>query len=64
MEKKERVKMKMTCPKCKGNMKFRGPKDTVGTVYWKCRNKSCGRTVNIKKEPPKTVTPLCYIKER
>ena len=58
--KKKSVKMTRKCSCCKSDMKYRGPKDTVGTTYWKCRNKKCGRTENIKCEIPKTVVPLCY----
>lgn len=50
------------CPYCGNRMKYRGPKDTLGTMFWKCRNKQCGRTVSVRKDPPKTVVPLCYIK--
>ncbi|MFA5048340.1 MAG: hypothetical protein WC516_04955 [Patescibacteria group bacterium] len=49
------------CPYCGGILRHRGPKDGAGTVYWKCRNKKCGRTVNLKKDPPKEVIPLVYI---
>lgn len=50
-----------TCPYCGGTLRCRGPKDSVGTTYWKCRNKKCGRTVSTRKDPPKEVIPLVYI---
>ena len=49
------------CPYCNGRMKCRGPKNTVGTIYWKCKNKKCGRTTDYRKDPPKEVIPLVYI---
>ena len=50
------------CPHCGSNMKYKGPKDAAGTMYWKCRNKECGRTINFKKEPHKPIIPLAYNK--
>jgi len=49
------------CPHCGGIMRFRGPKDCMGTVFWKCRNKKCGRTVDIREDPPTEVIPLVYV---
>lgn len=49
------------CPHCNGKLRAKGPKDVNGTLYYKCRNSKCGRTIDIKKEPPKEVIPLTYI---
>lgn len=49
------------CPHCGGILRYRGPKDGVGTVYWKCRNKKCGRTVSVRRDPPTEVIPLVYV---
>lgn len=48
------------CPDCHGLLRYRGPYDGVGTIYWKCRNKECGRTVKQRRDPPKQVIPLVY----
>lgn len=48
------------CPFCNGILKYKGPKDCMGTTYWKCRNKCCGRTINYRKDPPKEVIPLVF----
>ena len=59
-EKKEgEKKMEKKCQYCSGEMTCRGSKDSVGTIYWKCRK--CGRTVNFRKPPPKEVIPLTYV---
>ena len=59
-EKKEgEKKMEKKCSHCGGGMRARGAKDSVGTVYWKCRK--CGRTTNFRKPPPKEVIPLTYV---
>ena len=49
------------CPYCGGHLRCRGPKDGVGTIYWKCRNKKCGRTISLRRDPPKEVIPLVYV---
>jgi len=49
------------CPFCKSPMKYKGPKNSHGVIYWKCRNKCCGRTVDYRSPPPKNVVPLVYI---
>jgi tRNA(Ile2) C34 agmatinyltransferase TiaS len=59
-KKKDRADDKR-CPHCNGKMKSKGPKDVNGTVYWKCRNKKCGRTVDFRKAPPKEVIPLTFV---
>lgn len=64
-EKKEGDKVKPNtkkCPFCGKEMRARGAKNSVGTIFWKCKNKSCGRTVDFRKEPPKEVIPLTYKK--
>lgn len=62
-EKREgEIKMQQKkCPHCHSPLRYKGPKDGVGTIYWKCRNKKCGRTVELRREPPKTVIPLVYV---
>jgi len=49
------------CPHCGNAMRYKGPKDSAGTMYWKCRNKTCGRTVSLRKDPPKPIVPLTYL---
>ena len=56
-------KQEKYCPYCNKAMKYKGPKDGFGTIYWKCRNKKCGRTVELRADPPKEVIPLIYIKK-
>lgn len=46
------------CPHCGSVMKYKGPKGGVGTIYFKCRNKKCGRTLNFRRDPPKEVIPI------
>ena len=57
--KKEENMNAKRCLCCNGVMKYKGPKNAVGTIYWKCRK--CGRTTDFKKDPPKEVIPLTYI---
>lgn len=42
------------CPLCKSVMRARGAGNANGSIYWKCRNKSCGETVwkHIMPVPP------------
>lgn len=51
------------CPHCGTNMKYKGPGDSAGAVYWKCRSKQCGRTLWVRKPAPKEVVPLTYDKK-
>ena len=48
------------CPHCNSPLRFRGPKNCVGAMYWKCRNKKCGRTLTIKKDFIGPAIPLVY----
>jgi hypothetical protein len=48
------------CPHCGSNMKCKGPGDTAGAVYWKCKDKRCGRTLWVRKPAPKEIVPLTY----
>lgn len=63
VEKKESEtkKMEKKCPHCGGPLRFRGPKDCVGAMYWKCRDKKCGRTVTLKKDFVGPAIPLVYV---
>ena len=58
-KKEENMNIKK-CPFCGSDMKCRGPKDSAGTIFWKCRNNKCGRTLDVRKGPPKEVIPLTY----
>ncbi len=51
------------CPHCGVCMKYKGPGNSAGAVYWKCRSKSCGRTLWFRQTNPKNVIPLTYIKK-
>jgi hypothetical protein len=46
------------CLYCGTHMKYKGPGNSAGAVYWKCRNKQCGRTLWIKHYKIKEVIPL------
>lgn len=59
-KKESEGKMVKKCPYCGNAMKYKGPKDCVGTIYWKCRSKKCGRTVNMRKEVVKPVIPVTW----
>jgi len=59
---KERNKDMKKCPYCNNVMRYKGSGDSSGWYYWKCKNKHCGRTVWVKKMPPKEVIPLVYSK--
>lgn len=62
--KKENKEPKMTerkCQHCGEIMKHKGPRDCVGTVYWKCKNVKCGRTFVSRKEPMREIIPLTVI---
>ena len=58
---KEKEMKDKKCPYCGNRMKCKGIKDVVGTIYWICRNKNCGRTVNFRRPAPKEVIPLTYV---
>ena len=62
-EKTEVKKPEKHCPFCNKFMKFRGPKNSTGTIYWKCRNKKCGRTINLRVDPPLEIVPLVYVRK-
>lgn len=49
--KKKEGKMSKKCAHCGSEMKPRGASDAAGGLSWKCRNKTCGRTVWIRKNP-------------
>ena len=53
--KKKEENMLNRCQYCGGRLKSKGPGDVSGWLYWKCRNKNCGRTRWIKKPPPKNI---------
>lgn len=55
-KRKENKNMKK-CPYCSNEMKCRGASDVAGATSWKCRNKKCGRTSWVRKNPSPP-TPL------
>lgn len=61
--KREKKSMEVKCPYCQGIMKCRGPGDAAGAIFYKCRNKRCGRTLWERAGPPKKVIPVVYQKK-
>jgi len=60
---REKEKVEMKCPHCGNRMRFRGPGDSAGGIFWKCRSKKCGRTVWKRVDRPKEVIPVVYEKK-
>lgn len=65
-EKKKEKKMNPNSKKCRcgGEMRCRGASDAMGGISWKCKNKSCGRTVWERKlaAPPVPLAPQSYLR--
>ena len=48
------------CLTCSSIMRPKGAGDIAGGIYWKCKNKKCGRTVWVRKYPLTPPIPLVY----
>jgi hypothetical protein len=60
VKKKREGYMAKKCPFCNSEMRFRGPSDAAGATSWKCKNKRCGRTTWVRKNPvpPEPIVPV------